>query len=172
MKKILFVTIVIVFALTPSGYASVIHPKNYFDLNTSHKPLSLQELITLTPRKYHKLTGKKMTLKERIFLQIFQIKLKKRLFDNKVVFDRRNEKPTSKFPYGAISLLSGIAGGIIILIATWSIIPYILAAAAIVFGITGLRKNKKDIASLLGLILGGLFYFLLLLGLLFLNRLK
>lgn len=84
-----------------------------------------------------------MTLKEKIFLKIVQIKLKKRLFDNKGVPDRRTKKPISKFPYGAISLLSGITGGIIILIAIWSIIPYVLAAAAIVFGITGLKKIRK-----------------------------
>ena len=167
MKKLLLLTTVIVFAFIASGYAPTIHSKNSFVF-----PMSLQEFLTLTPHKYHELTGKKITLKEKIFLKILQIKLKKRLFDNKAVFHNPNEKSTSKFPYGAISLVSGIAAVIIILIAIWSIIPYFLAAAAIVFGLVGLKKNKKDIASLIGLILGGAFYLLVLLGLIFLDRLK
>ncbi len=119
---------------------------------------------TLYDKSYESIVKRK-TLKQRIILKLIKHNFKKS-------HRKSNENSTSKFPYGFVALLSGIAAAVILLTTFGSVIPYILALAAIIFGLIGLKKNKKDTASLLGLILGGLFYFLLLLGLIFLNTLK
>lgn len=93
----------------------------------------------------------------------------------KILFKKQVSKgsaSTSAFPYGIISLLSGIAAGVIVVLAIWSVLPFLFAAAAIVFGIFGLKKNKKDIPSLIGVILGSTFYLLFFLAEILLDKSK
>ncbi|HEY9363679.1 MAG TPA: hypothetical protein VIQ00_10485, partial [Chitinophagaceae bacterium] len=43
------------------------------------KPDSIQQFLQLTPKKYHEITGKKMTLAQKLSLKFAQHKIKKRL---------------------------------------------------------------------------------------------
>lgn len=116
--------------------------------------IELPDFLNLNPKKYYELTGKKMTLKEKISLSILKAKLKKQLPDE--------EKPERKrSDVGLLSLIFGGAAFVVALIPGIGIASLGLAIAAIVLGIIGLSRKKGDTKSLIGLILGSVFFLLL-----------
>lgn len=117
-------------------------------------PFSTRDLIKLTPGKIKEITGKRMLLKEKIILKLLQIKLKKNLSEEKI----KNENNP-----GTLSILLGIlaiAGLFATSIPVLGFISLFSAIGAVIWGIKGLRRNKKDPSSLIGLILGGAYLLL------------
>lgn len=79
--------------------------------------MSVQDFLTLTPKKYKELTGKKMTMSQKISLKISQYKVKKAVKNNKQV-DLMKMTPgvdTADFSIGGLvlGLVLGIIGVLI-----------------------------------------------------------
>ena len=113
--------------------------------------MTVQEFLLLNPKKYHEITGRRMTFKQKISFSILKAKLKKQLPDEKV--------EGKKSSLGLLSLIFGGASFLFLPFAGVLSIPF--AIAAIVLGILGLGKNKGDTKSIIGLVLGGIFLVLL-----------
>jgi hypothetical protein len=84
------------------------------------KPLSLQsvqQFLSITPKKYAELTGKKMTLSQKISLKLAQYKIKRMVKKGKTVDlnTLSKEVDTSNFNIGGfvLGLLLGIIGVLI-----------------------------------------------------------
>lgn len=133
-----------------------------------HNPgaMTLQNFLSLTPKKYQKLTGKNMTLKQKIAFLIIKWKLIKQLSDNKTA--KKNNKGILSLIFGISSVLFlilglSVSGGLEVL-GFLALLWFSSALLALIFGWIGLRKNKKDIAALIGLILGGTTLLLIWIG--------
>lgn len=150
MKKLLL--FIAVFAFAIQAFAFI--PANFYENNTTFKQITLREFLALTPQKYQELTGNKLTFKEKFFFKILKLKLKKNFPDHKT--QKKNNFGTLSILFGIIAVIS-IAGLSIPIVGLLSLFS---AIAALIFGIMGLRRNKRDTASLIGLILGGVYLLL------------
>jgi hypothetical protein len=155
MKKMLFIGLMMVFGLqtfsySPGSTPNISSPK----LQAAFNEMTLQNLITLTPKEYRELTGKKMTLKQKISLVILKAKLKKQ-FPVK-------ERTAKESNIGLLALIMGAGAFPVAFIPAVGVISIGMAIAAIILGIIGLGKKKGDTKSLIGLVLGSAFFFLLL----------
>ncbi len=134
-------------------------PGNIERTNTSYilpnnlDAMTLQNFLKLTPKRYQELTGRKMTLKEKIAFIIFKAKLKRQLPDDK--------SAPHKTDIGLLSLIFGGSAFVLALIPYLGIVSIPLALAAIVLGIIGLGRKKGDTKSIIGLVLGSLFILLI-----------
>src|SRR5258706_10234618 len=93
-----------------------------------------KKIASLSAKDIQKLTGRKLTLKEKISFLILKQKLR--------------HKPKKSVNAGDISLILGIASLVFILLAF--LLPYLLSvsiASAIVAIVTGHRTRKKDPAN-------------------------
>ena len=139
------------FSFSPGSY-SVVNSQTYV-LPGNAKAMTLQEILALTPKRYHELTGRKMTFKQQLALVILKGKLKRQLVDDKAGPHKSN--------LGLLSLLFGGAAWVFAFIPGIGVISIGFAVAAIILGILGLGKKKGDAKSLIGLVLGSLFLLLL-----------
>jgi hypothetical protein len=142
-------------AFSYSPGAAVTHSISPGNINT----LTLHDLLQLTPKKYHELTGKRMTFKQKIALTILKLKMKKQVEEN---------TPAKKHNYGTLSLLFGVLGVLSLLVNVGAVvlIGFFLALAALILGIKGLKQDGKDLKALFGVILGGGYMILVILALL------
>lgn len=158
MKKLLLIAMMIGFGLQTFSYSpgtNKINPSHTFPGNLN--ALSLNEFLKLTPKRYYELTGKRMTLKEKIAFTILKSKLKKQLPDDKNVPRKNN--------LGMLSLLFGAGTWVFAFIPAIGVISLGFAVAAVVLGILGLGRKKGDVKSIIGLVLGGLFLLLVVVAL-------
>jgi hypothetical protein len=118
------------------------------------KAMTLREFLAITPQKYQELTGKRMSLKQKIAFAILKSKLKRRLANDK--------SPEHKSDIGLLSLIFGGGAFLIAFIPGVGIASIGLAIAAIILGIIGLGRKKGDTKSIIGLVLGSVFLLLLL----------
>jgi hypothetical protein len=154
MKKILLFGLLSFFGLQTFSFSpgntktnlSYVMPKNL-------KGMSVQEFLKLSPKKYQQLTGKKMSLREKLAFAILKLKSKKQLPDDKT--------PAHKSDLGLLSLIFGGSAFVLALIPYVGLVSIPLALAAIVLGIIGLGRKKGDTKSIIGLVLGGTFLLLL-----------
>lgn len=155
MKKLLLIGVLIVSVLQTFSYSpgSLKTTANY-TLPGNLNAISLQEFLTITPKKYMEITGVRMTLKQKIAFAILKAKLKKQLPDEKSV--------AHKTDMGLLSLLFGAGAFVVALIPAVGVASFGLAIAAIVLGIIGLGRKKGDTKSLIGLVLGSVFVLLIL----------
>jgi len=112
--------------------------------------ISLKEFVKLSPREVEKLTGKKLKLREKIGLKIFQWKMKRKLKENEPVDPKL-------LKLGRLSLIFGILALVFIFIPV-GVIAFIglgLAIAGLVLGIKSLKGNS-NVPGLLGLIFSSL----------------
>ncbi len=155
MKKLLLIGIMIIFGLQTFSFS----PRNSANNNPYKLPatlnaMTLQDFLALTPKKYMELTGKRMSLKQKITFAILKARLKKQL---------SGDNPKTRNP--DIGLLSLIFGGSAVVVAIVSaliafvggLISIPLAILAIIYGIIGLRRKKGDTKSIIGLVLGSVF---------------
>ena len=154
MKKLLLIGVLILSVFQTFSYSPVsIRRTVNYTLPANLNAMTLQQLLTLTPKKYRKITGKRLTFKQRIAFVILKAKLQKQLTDDKTA--------ANKTDIGLLSLIFG--GGAFVL----AIIPYAgllsvpMAIAAIVLGIIGLGRKKGDTKSIIGLVLGSVFLLLI-----------
>jgi hypothetical protein len=107
-------------------------------------------------------TGKKIKIKEKIVIKIFQHKAKKEL---KAIAE---DKPSSK---GKTAKILGIIGLVLLVIPYTALAALPLSIIAIVMGSNALKENPKDKNARTGKILGwitlGLFVLLLLAAIIF-----
>jgi hypothetical protein len=109
-----------------------------------------KNLRTMTIADYEKLSGKKMGLISKVQFKVAQ------KFATKKAETEKSDKKT-------FSLISLIAGGISLI--TTIIFPFVgllLALAGLIFGIIGLKKEKAQTMSILGIVFGGLTLLLIL----------
>lgn len=157
MKTILLICFILIAGTQTFSYSpGNVKSNSSYTLPGNVNALTLQKFLTLTPKQYSQLTGKKMTLKQKIAFTVLKLKLKKQLDEGKT--EQKNN-------LGLLSLLFGAGAWVIAFIPAIGIISLGLAAAAVILGILGLNKKKGDTKSIIGLVLGSLFISLLLVAL-------
>ncbi len=155
MKKLLLISMLTVFSVQTFSYTPVNSAKNIisYAFGAPVTAMTLQEFMTLTPKRYQELTGKRMTFKQKIAFAILKAKLKKQLPDDK--------SAPHKTDIGLLSLIFGGSAFLIAFIPFVGIASIPLAIAAIVLGIIGLGRKKGDTKSIIGLVLGSVFILLI-----------
>ncbi|MGI8582371.1 MAG: hypothetical protein ACR2KX_09245 [Chitinophagaceae bacterium] len=154
MKKILLISVVLftgaqTFSFAPGNAAKA---NTVYSVPGNMNAMALKEFLKLTPKEYQKLTGKKMTFKQKLAFAILKLKLKKQLPDDKTA--------AHKTDIGLLSLIFGGSAFVLALIPYVGLVSILLALAAIVLGIIGLGRKKGDTKSIIGLVLGGAFLLL------------
>jgi len=150
MKTILFLSIItllifsgnFVFAASSPGE---VKPTQSIVPHDSGMTIAL--FLQLKPKEIEKLTGHKLTLKEKIALKIYKLKLRKKISE---------DDPAKNKRLGNLSLIFGIAAFVFALIPGLVLISLPLAVAAVVLGAVSLKGNKNT-NGIIGLILGGIF---------------
>jgi hypothetical protein len=119
------------------------------------KNVSLEQLLTLSPREYEKATGNKLKLKEKIVYKVVRWKLMKKM----------RTGPTDKQKtLGMLSLVFGIlAVGLIFVPSAIGILGILFAVAGLVLGIKSLKGNSNA-PGLIGLILSSAVIFVIILA--------
>ena len=103
-----------------------------------------KKLISMKPRDIQKMTGKKMSLKEKVAFGILKVKLKKQY--------------NNKSSQGQTALIFGIAGLALFVVGLF--VPYVILGAliaaivAIVVGSSAKKKNPDDTKAHAGKLLG------------------
>ena len=111
--------------------------------------MTIQAFLKLTPKKYYEITGKRMTLKQKLAFVILKNKLKKQLAE---------DKPAKyKTDLGLLSLIFGGGAWLLALIPGVGILSLGLAPAALILGILALGRKKGDAKAIIGIVLGSLF---------------
>ncbi len=110
-------------------------------------------------KNYISVTGKKLTLKQKIALRIWEWKGRR-------LFQQGNEATPRQKKLGKMSLIFGAAAFVLAPIPIINILSFPAAIVAIVLGITSLRGNNNT-NGVIGLVLGGVYILLLLLVLVF-----
>jgi hypothetical protein len=154
MKKILLICVVLftgaqTFSFTPGNAKKT---NTVYSVPDNMNAMALKEFLKLTPKEYQKLTGKKMTFKQKLAFSILKLKLREQLPDDKTA--------AHKTDIGLLSLIFGGSAFVLVLIPYVGLISIPLAIAAIVLGIIGLNRKKGDTKSIIGLVLGSVFILL------------
>lgn len=132
------------FSLSPAikqpafSTASVLANRNYLD-----------DFLKLTPHRYKELTGKRLSLKQKLALVILKSRLKRQQVDSK------------ESNLGLLSLIFGAGAFVIAFVPVLGILSFGFAIAAIILGILGLNRKKGDTKSIIGLVLGSAFLLLI-----------
>jgi len=118
------------------------------------KKVSVEQLLSLSPREYEKATGNKLKWKEKIVYKVVKWKLKKKM----------GSDPTEKQrTLGVLSLVAGLLAVALIFIPYIGILGILFAIAGFVLGIKSLRGNSNA-PGLIGLILSSAVIFVLILA--------
>ena len=157
-----FILLICFFFVSSSGMAATTPAK---PSNSVSFDLLLKKISSMKVRDFQKLTGHKLTLKEKIGFGILKHKIKK---------EHKKEKERN---HGKLALLFGIAGIGLLLLGLF--IPFLLlpslasAIVAIVVGSVAKKRNPDDrkahAGKLLGWITLGLMTVVLLLGLIIIS---
>ena len=129
-------------------------------------PFTTENLLTLSPKEFEKVTGQHLSFKEKIIYRIVQWKLRKQLrpsenTDGDISKAERHSKDA--LFCGIVTwaaLLLGLAFPIIGLLS----IPF--SIFAIIYGAISLNKTSSNTRSILGIVLGGLYLILFVIALL------
>ena len=112
--------------------------------------MTIALFLQLKPNEIERLTGHKLTLKEKIALKIYKLKLRKKI---------NGDDPAKNKKLGTLSLIFGIAAFVFAFIPVLGILSLPLAIAAVIFGAISLKGNKNT-NGIIGIILGGTFVLL------------
>ena len=97
MKQILKLSIplfvILLISWFPSSSATVYNQTNALDRSSFTEPakpspfagMTISDFLSLTPRKYKELTGKKLSLSQKLSLKLAQVKVKKMMRKNKKI---------------------------------------------------------------------------------------
>jgi hypothetical protein len=154
MKKLLMLVLVLSSFIVVQA-SGIENPANPSPPNMAGK-ISLKEFVKLSPKEVEKLTGKKLKLREKIGLKIFQWKMKRKLKENEPVDPKL-------LKLGRLSLIFGIIALVFIFIPVGVIALLGLgcAIAGLVLGIKSLKGNS-NVPGLLGVIFSSLVLVMLL----------
>ncbi|MGG9963394.1 hypothetical protein [Ferruginibacter sp. SUN106] len=129
-------------------------------------PLTTEDLLSLSPKNFEKLTGQHLSFKEKIAFKIMQWKLQKQL----KALEKEDGDISKAEKHSKNALFCGIATwgllllGLAIPVAGILSIPF--AISAIIYGAVSLNKTSDNTRSILGIVLGGLYLVLFALALL------
>lgn len=134
-------------------------------INSPASVINFEQLRTLSAKDFEKLTGRHLSFKEKVgyrFLK-WQLRRQAKQAANKTDTGIKAERHSKNaLVYGIATwsfMLLGLAFPVIGLLA----IP--TALAAVIFGSISLNKTKSNTSSVAGIILGGLYLLLLVIGL-------
>jgi len=119
-------------------------------LNPPNEKLLIKEFAHLTPGEYEKMTGKKLKLKQKIALKIYQWKLKRQL---------KSEVTAKQKRQGILSLIFGGISILATLIAIAAFLPGVIligagsAIAGLILGIKSVKGNNSNTVGILGITL-------------------
>lgn len=119
------------------------------------KGVTIDQLISLSPREYERNTGTKLKWKEKIVYKVVKWKLKKKM---------RSEPTEKQKTLGLLSLAFGVLGVALIFVPTAvGILGILFAIAGFVLGIKSLKGNSNA-PGLIGLILSSAVILVLILA--------
>lgn len=122
---------------------------------------SIEQILKLTPRDYEKMTGKKLKLKQKIALKIYQWKLKRQL---------KPADPAKQKRLGVLSLIFGGLAVVATMVALIALLPGVFlfgaafAIAGLVLGIKSVEGNNVNTPGLLGIIFSSLVFLIFAIG--------
>jgi hypothetical protein len=148
--RIRLLLLLVLFGLTPymvPEASAAFHPAT--EGHTYHP------LKSVTPKTYRQLTGRKMSLKDRIGLAILKWKSKLSIEDG---------EPTQKqLKQGRLSLIFGASAILLAFIPYVGIVSIPLAVAGLILGIKSLKGNSNT-PGILGVVFSGLVLFIIVLA--------
>ena len=107
--------------------------------------LSVKGISEMKVKEFEKMTGKKLSLKEKIAFKILQQKARKQ------IKAKQKGDPPSK---GQTAFILGLIGIIALVVPYVNIVSLPLAILAIIFGNKALKENRGDKKAKTGVILG------------------
>jgi hypothetical protein len=108
-----------------------------------------KKIVSMKAKEIEKLTGKKMSLKDKLLFSVYKKKMRAHVGDEA---KRKN--------FGKVAMYCGITAWVLLFIPGISILTPLLAVAAIVFGVISLKGNT-NVPGIIGIILGSTFLILL-----------
>lgn len=123
---------------------------------------SPEKMLFLSPKQFEKVTGKRLTLKEKIIYKLLQLKLKKELKKNPPEINERAERQANNALFAGIATWGFFLIGAVVPVVGLFAIPFAIAALA--FGASSLNKAESNVKPLIGIISGGLYLILLLIA--------
>lgn len=133
--------------------------------NNPAKPLTFEQLLSLSPKKIEKITGRHLSFKEKVGYRLLQWKLRNQLKKDGDI--SKAERRSRDALFAGIATWAFLLIGLVVPVVGLLSIPF--SIAAIVFGAMSLNKTPSNTRSVLGIVLGGLFIGLFVIGLLLLT---
>ena len=155
MRKLLILSVITLSYLFAAG------TDNYPNAVRVTGTLSVQQFLKLTPREYEKMTSKKLRLKQKIALKIYQWKLRKQL---------KPADPAKQKRQGVLSLIFGGLAIVATMIALFALLPGVFlfsAAFAIpgfILGIKSVEGNNVNTPGLLGILFSSVVFLVFAIG--------
>lgn len=155
MKKLLLLIFPL---LIISNAFAFISPSIHSTADNSGNKTVIEKILSLTPKQFEQLTGKHLTLKEKIAVKLLKWKFKKQEKRNFAEGDGKYEK------MARASMIFGIASLICLFIPYAVFISIPAAILAIVLGSVSIKKAGKTTNSILGIVFGSVTLALILLA--------
>lgn len=161
-KKFILIVLITAF-LAPLTFTSAVNPAGYVLRNENPLTLlpveAIKKIIDLTPKEFEKLTGKHLSLKDKIAFKLLKWKLKRDLRH------APEQGGTGKFEKMArMSMVFGVAAFVLAFLPFGSFLAIPAALLAIILGAVSLKKVEKKTNSIIGIVLGSSFLILLLIA--------
>jgi hypothetical protein len=142
-------TLLIALSINSRSFAASLHPSIVpppEHLKTEAAAFKMKMFLSLTPKKYQQLTGKKLSMKQRIGLRIFQWTEKNHLLT-------AGEPTVKQKKYAMVSLIFGAASILpfIFIPPPFTIIALPLAIVGLIYGKKSVKGNTTT-AGVLGLV--------------------
>jgi hypothetical protein len=167
VKKIRLVSIICILCITVT-YGAPTFSAAPAAMSDMAVPLTTEDLLSLSPKNFEKLTGQRLSFKEKIAYKIMQWKLQKQL----KALEKEDGDISKAERHSKNALFCGIATwGLLLLgiaIPIMGILSIPFAISAIIYGAVSLNKTPNNTRSILGIVLGGLYVVLFALALLLL----
>ena len=163
MKKIVILVTLVTALIAPLQFVSAVNTSGLS--NNTENPFSglsmevIKKIIDLSPREFEKLTGKHLSLKEKISFKILKWKLKR---DLKHAPEKMSNGKFEKM--ARMSMIFGIGAFIIAFLPFGSFLAIPSALLAIILGAVSIKKVEKKTNSIIGIVLGSAFLVLLLIA--------
>jgi hypothetical protein len=154
-KTFLFLSVLL---LICSHLFALAAPVNPSPVDNPANKAALDKVLSLSPKQFEKLTGRHLSLKERIAFKLLKWKIKLQGKKNYSGNEGKYEKMATW------SMILGIAAFPLAFIPTIGLISIAAAAGAIVLGGISLNKTENKTKSIVGIVLGSVFVLLLILA--------
>ncbi len=155
MRKLLILSVIIF------SFSCVSAADHKTTIDPGPGAISVEQILKLTPREYEKMTGKKLKLKQKVALKIYQWKLKRQM---------KPVDPAKQKRQGVLSLVFGSLALVATMIALIALLPgvFLFSAAfaipGLVLGIKSVEGNNVNTPGLLGIIFSSLVFLIFAIG--------